>query len=376
MTQQLPRPDGDDDRAVLERRCRPARRRRRRPAHVRRRLGEVLVDAAASSPRTSSTHALEAQRAAPAAPAPARRRSSSTSASPPSARSPRRSPSALGLSVVDLATVAIAARRRPAAAARGRRAHSASWCSTRTGDRLALAVADPTNVVALDDVRLYTGATELGRRRRDRAASPGPPRPRLVAVRGRRRRRDDARGARRPPRDRRRRPARGADDAPDRPAGRRRSSPTPSAPGASDIHVEPQRDGLRIRYRVDGLLRDVMTVPRSARAARRQPHQDHVRPRHRRAPPAAGRPHPARRRRRDVDARVSTLPTIHGEKVVIRLLARAEQRAAARRRSASTPTQLEALARRCSRAAGAGAHHRPDRAPARPHAVRRASSRS
>ena len=36
---------------------------------------------------------------------------------------------------------------------------------------------------------------------------------------------------------------------------------------ASDVHVEPQAGDLRIRYRVDGLLRDVMTVPRAANAA-------------------------------------------------------------------------------------------------------------
>ena len=36
---------------------------------------------------------------------------------------------------------------------------------------------------------------------------------------------------------------------------------------ASDIHVEPQIDGLRVRYRIDGLLRDVMRVPRNSAAA-------------------------------------------------------------------------------------------------------------
>ena len=36
---------------------------------------------------------------------------------------------------------------------------------------------------------------------------------------------------------------------------------------ASDVHIEPQAGELRIRYRIDGLLRDVMTVPRSAALA-------------------------------------------------------------------------------------------------------------
>ena len=94
--------------------------------------------------------------------------------------------------------------------------------------------------------------------------------------------------------------------------------------GASDIHVEPQRDGVRIRYRVDGLLRDMMTVPRRAGpsmtsrlkiisgldiAERRVPQDGRTRI------SVDGK---------TVDARVSTLPAIHGEKVVIRLLTTTE----------------------------------------------------
>jgi type IV pilus assembly protein PilB len=90
--------------------------------------------------------------------------------------------------------------------------------------------------------------------------------------------------------------------------------------GASDVHVEPQREGIRIRYRVDGLLRDVMKVPRSAGpsiigrlkiissldiAERRVPQDGRTR--------ISVDGH-------TVDARVSTLPAVHGEKVVIRLL--------------------------------------------------------
>ena len=40
---------------------------------------------------------------------------------------------------------------------------------------------------------------------------------------------------------------------------------------ASDVHVEPQAGELRIRYRVDGLLRDVMTVPEERHLRRGQP---------------------------------------------------------------------------------------------------------
>ena len=67
--------------------------------------------------------------------------------------------------------------------------------------------------------------------------------------------------------------------------------------GASDIHVEPQRDGVRIRYRVDGLLRDMMTVPRSAGPSMISRLKIISGARHRRATGAPGRPHPDQRRR-------------------------------------------------------------------------------
>jgi type IV pilus assembly protein PilB len=93
---------------------------------------------------------------------------------------------------------------------------------------------------------------------------------------------------------------------------------------ASDIHVEPQLDGLRVRYRVDGLLRDMMRVPRQGAAALVS-----------RLKIVSGLDIAERRLPQDgrtrltvdgvaVDARVSTLPSVHGEKVVIRLLASGE----------------------------------------------------
>jgi type IV pilus assembly protein PilB len=93
---------------------------------------------------------------------------------------------------------------------------------------------------------------------------------------------------------------------------------------ASDIHVEPQANAVRIRYRVDGLLRDVMTVPRAAAAGltSRIKVMSNLDIAERRVPQDG-------RSRLQVDgslldARVSTLPNIHGEKVVIRLLSRAD----------------------------------------------------
>ncbi len=91
---------------------------------------------------------------------------------------------------------------------------------------------------------------------------------------------------------------------------------------ASDIHLEPQRDGLRIRYRIDGLLRDVMTAPKRVApsvvsrikimagldiAERRVPQDGRTR---------------IKVDDHELDTRVSTLPALHGEKVVIRILTR------------------------------------------------------
>ncbi len=89
---------------------------------------------------------------------------------------------------------------------------------------------------------------------------------------------------------------------------------------ASDIHVEPGERELRIRFRIDGVLHEVMNTPGSIAKAmvsrlkimadlniaeRRVPQDGRV------SLKVAGRP---------VDLRVATLPSMHGEKVVIRIL--------------------------------------------------------
>ena len=60
--------------------------------------------------------------------------------------------------------------------------------------------------------------------------------------------------------------------------------------GASDIHIEPAERCMRVRYRIDGRLYKSLEVPLHLLGAGHQPHQDHGRARHQRAPPAAGRP--------------------------------------------------------------------------------------
>src|SRR5207302_1908804 len=91
---------------------------------------------------------------------------------------------------------------------------------------------------------------------------------------------------------------------------------------ASDIHVEPDEDGLRIRYRVDGMLQTQVLPPEITRfqaaiisrikimahlniAEKRLPQDGRIK---------------MRVQNREIDVRVSIIPMIHGEGIVMRLL--------------------------------------------------------
>ncbi len=89
---------------------------------------------------------------------------------------------------------------------------------------------------------------------------------------------------------------------------------------ASDIHVEPGESQLRVRYRIDGVLKEVQSVPTSIQAGvisrlkimaeldiaeRRRPQDGRIAVLH---------------QGRKIDLRVSSLPTVWGEKVVMRIL--------------------------------------------------------
>jgi type IV pilus assembly protein PilB len=89
---------------------------------------------------------------------------------------------------------------------------------------------------------------------------------------------------------------------------------------ASDIHLEPQEEGLRVRYRVDGMLQEHMLVPRAQQAAvlsrikiiADMDIAETRRPQDGRAALCVND--------REFDLRVSSLLTVHGEKIVLRVL--------------------------------------------------------
>jgi general secretion pathway protein E len=89
---------------------------------------------------------------------------------------------------------------------------------------------------------------------------------------------------------------------------------------ASDIHIEPFERNLRVRYRIDGVLRDMQSPPNNLRAAvisrvklmanlniaeTRLPQDGRIR---------------LVNRGKEIDLRISTVPTMHGESVVLRIL--------------------------------------------------------
>jgi type IV pilus assembly protein PilB len=91
--------------------------------------------------------------------------------------------------------------------------------------------------------------------------------------------------------------------------------------GASDIHVEPYEKEFRVRYRIDGMLYEVMKPPLKLRNAitSRIKIMSELDIAERRLP-QDGRIKLKMGRGREMDFRVSTLPTLFGEKVVLRLL--------------------------------------------------------
>ncbi len=91
--------------------------------------------------------------------------------------------------------------------------------------------------------------------------------------------------------------------------------------GTSDIHFEPYEKTFRVRFRQDGLLREVASPPMSiaSRLVSRLKVMSRMNIAERRIP-QDGRIKLKLSRQRDIDFRVNTLPTLYGEKVVLRIL--------------------------------------------------------
>jgi len=93
--------------------------------------------------------------------------------------------------------------------------------------------------------------------------------------------------------------------------------------GASDIHIEPFDDGLHLRYRVDGVIQEVAEAPQASHApaiASRIKLLANLNIAEQRLP-QDGRIM-TRVKGHELDLRVSTIPTVHGESIVMRVLDR------------------------------------------------------
>jgi type IV pilus assembly protein PilB len=89
---------------------------------------------------------------------------------------------------------------------------------------------------------------------------------------------------------------------------------------ASDVHIEPQLGRTRVRYRIDGILTEKLVLPRTVHDAvvSRIKILANLKIDERRIPQDGRFNYMAENK--EIDLRISTLPTIHGEKVVMRLL--------------------------------------------------------
>ncbi len=222
----------------------------------------------------------------------------------------------LGLAYVDLDDETIdasAVMRVPEAVARRHSALPIAW----DGPVLVVAVADPANVLAVDDLRSAARAPV-----RLVVATPSA----LEAAINRNHRLDS---------DVHDMTAQAVDDSDDEGEIDGLTEVTDDAPivklanllirqavqdRASDIHIEPTERDVRVRYRVDGVLHEVMRSPKAVQAGlvsrvkimadlniaeKRLPQDGRV------SAVIGGR---------QVDLRVATLPTVYGEKIVMRIL--------------------------------------------------------
>ena len=227
----------------------------------------------------------------------------------------------LGIKYLDLGNMKLDPVASDLISEKDARRYSAVPVSFVDEHTLLVAMADPANIVAIDDLRILTGFDI-----EPAIASTED----IVAMLGKLRRVDDdisdlgGKGH-------------DAEDEPTLDELRDIREQVDAAPvvklvngvlaraadeGASDVHFEPQAKELLIRFRHDGVLHEIMTIPKRLQAGvvsrlkimadldiaeRRIPQDGRIGLR------VGGRP---------IDMRVASLPTVYGEKIVIRLLDR------------------------------------------------------
>jgi len=234
----------------------------------------------------------------------------------------------LGLEFVDLAEYPIdrgAVALLPEAMARRLLALPITWAEAASSEtaRLVVAMADPGNVLAVDDLRAVTGAeiqVVVGTRTQlieaiDRFHRLDAEVDEVAQIAAEELAEDDDGAVARE----------AVEDAPIVKFVNLLIAQA-VADRASDIHVEPTETDLRIRFRVDGVLHEVMHSPRSIQggvisrlkvmadiniAERRIPQDGRI------SLNVAGKA---------IDLRVATLPTVYGEKVVMRILDKTQAR--------------------------------------------------
>lgn len=120
---------------------------------------------------------------------------------------------------------------------------------------------------------------------------------------------------------------------------------------ASDIHVEPQKDCVKVRYRVDGVMHEAMTLPKKIQAplSSRMKIMAEMDIAEKRAP--QDNRISANIGKKEYDFRVSTLPVTNGEKIVLRVLDRGNINIGLSKLG-FLPDTLQALEDICSRTYG------------------------
>ncbi len=184
-------------------------------------------------------------------------------------------------------------------------------------NKLMVVMADPLNLLAIDDIQFYTGMEVI-----PTISSRGKILHAIDVYYGKQYSEKIADEVRQEISEKNELEDTEDDSTSDAPTVRLVSSIISQASilGASDIHIEPFEDIVRVRYRIDGELQEVLQSPISVHAALvsrikilgKMDIAEHRIPQDGRVESHV--------KNKKIDLRISTLPTIYGEKIVIRLL--------------------------------------------------------